>query len=28
MVLCASNADKSVIELIRPPEGSKVGERI
>lgn len=28
MVLCASNDDKSVIELIRPPEGSKVGERI
>lgn len=28
MVLCASTHDKSVIELIRPPEGSKVGERI
>ncbi len=28
MVMCASNADKSVIELIRPPEGSKVGDRV
>ena len=28
MVLCASTPDKSSIELIRPPEGSKVGERI
>lgn len=28
MVLCASTEDKSTIELIRPPEGSKVGERI
>lgn len=28
MVMCASTDDKSVIELIRPPEGSKVGERI
>jgi len=28
MVLCASTSDKSVVELIRPPEGSKVGERI
>lgn len=28
MVMAASNADKSVIELIRPPEGSKVGDRL
>jgi tRNA-binding EMAP/Myf-like protein len=28
MVMCASNSDKSVIEIIRPPEGSKVGERV
>lgn len=28
MVMCASNADKTKIELIRPPEGSKVGERV
>jgi tRNA-binding EMAP/Myf-like protein len=28
MVLCASTDDKSTIELVRPPEGSKVGERI
>ena len=28
MVMAASNSDKSVIELIRPPEGSKIGERV
>ena len=28
MVMCASTEDKSVVELIRPPEGSKVGERV
>ena len=28
MVLCASTSDKSTIELIRPPEGSKIGERL
>lgn len=28
MVLCASTDDKGTVELIRPPEGSKVGERI
>ena len=28
MVMCASNADHSMVELIRPPEGSKVGDRI
>jgi tRNA-binding EMAP/Myf-like protein len=28
MVMAASNDDKSVVELLRPPEGSKVGERI
>jgi tRNA-binding EMAP/Myf-like protein len=28
MILCASASDKSVVELIRPPEGSKIGERV
>jgi methionine--tRNA ligase beta chain len=28
MVMCASNADHTQIELMRPPEGSVVGERI
>jgi tRNA-binding EMAP/Myf-like protein len=28
MVLCASNADHSKVEILRPPEGSKVGERV
>jgi len=28
MVLCASSEDKSTIELIRPPEGSKIGDRV
>lgn len=28
MVLCAGNADHTQVELMRPPEGSKVGERI
>ena len=28
MVMCASSADKSTVELIRPPEGSKVGDRV
>ena len=28
MVMCASNADHTAIELIRPPAGSKVGERV
>mmetsp|Transcript_24785 Transcript_24785/g.38577 ORF Transcript_24785/g.38577 Transcript_24785/m.38577 type:complete len:121 (-) Transcript_24785:18-380(-) len=28
MVMCASNADHSQIELIRPPKGSKIGERV
>ncbi|TNV76348.1 hypothetical protein FGO68_gene6555 [Halteria grandinella] len=28
MVMCAGSEDKSVIELIRPPEGSKVGDRL
>ena len=28
MVMCASNADHSVVELVRPPEGSKIGDRI
>ena len=28
MVMCASNADHTKVELIRPPEGSKVGDRI
>lgn len=25
MIMCASNADKSIVELIRPPPGSVVG---
>jgi aminoacyl tRNA synthase complex-interacting multifunctional protein 1 len=28
MVLCASNADHTKVELMRPPAGSKVGERV
>lgn len=28
MIMCASTDDKEKIELIRPPEGSKIGERI
>ncbi len=28
MVLCASSEEKSTIELIRPPEGCKVGDRV
>lgn len=28
MVMCASNADHTQVELMRPPEGSVVGERI
>ena len=28
MVMCASSEDKSVVELVRPPLGSKVGDRI
>ena len=28
MVLCAGSEDKSTIELIRPPEGAKVGDRV
>lgn len=28
MIMCASNEDKSVIEVIRPPEGAKIGERV
>ena len=28
MVMCASNADHTKLELVRPPEGSVVGERI
>lgn len=28
MVLCAGNADHTQIELMRPPEGAKVGERV
>jgi hypothetical protein len=28
MVMCASAADKSTVELLRPPEGSFVGQRI
>ena len=28
MVLCASNADRSVVEFVAPPPGSVVGERL
>lgn len=28
MVLCASNADHTAVELLRPPAGAKVGERV
>ena len=28
MVLCASSADHSKVELVRPPAGSKIGERV
>ena len=28
MVMCASNEDHSVVELVRPPEGSKPGDRV
>ena len=28
MVMCASSEDKSKIELVRPPAGSKIGERV
>lgn len=28
MVLCASNEDHTVVEILRPEEGAKIGERI
>eukprot|EP00331_Platyophrya_macrostoma_P023724 CAMPEP_0176438174 /NCGR_PEP_ID=MMETSP0127-20121128/19116_1 /TAXON_ID=938130 /ORGANISM="Platyophrya macrostoma, Strain WH" /LENGTH=209 /DNA_ID=CAMNT_0017822053 /DNA_START=36 /DNA_END=665 /DNA_ORIENTATION=- len=28
MVMCASNADHTAVELLRPPAGAKVGERV
>lgn len=28
MVMCADNAEIGKVQLMRPPEGSKVGERI
>jgi len=28
MVMCAGNADHTVVELLRPPAGAKVGERV
>ena len=28
MVMCASNADHTKIEIVRPPAGSVVGERV
>lgn len=28
MVVCASNADHSVVELLKVPDGAKVGERV
>jgi aminoacyl tRNA synthase complex-interacting multifunctional protein 1 len=28
MVMCASNADHTKCEIMRPPEGSLIGERV
>ena len=28
MVLCASNADHTICQIVRPPPGSKLGERV
>ena len=28
MVMCASSADHSKLEIIRPPNGAKIGERV
>jgi tRNA-binding EMAP/Myf-like protein len=28
MVMCAGNADHTQIEIVRPPEGAKIGERV
>ena len=28
MVMCANSDDKSKIEIMRPPEGAKIGERV
>jgi tRNA-binding EMAP/Myf-like protein len=28
MVLCASNADHTICQIVRPPHGSKLGERV
>ena len=28
MVMCASNIDHTAVELMRPPAGSKIGERV
>ena len=28
MVMCAKNSDGSSVQLVKPPKGSKVGERI
>jgi hypothetical protein len=28
MVLCASNADHTKVELMRPAEGTQIGERV
>lgn len=28
MVMCASNTDHTQVEIMRPPEGAKVGERV
>jgi aminoacyl tRNA synthase complex-interacting multifunctional protein 1 len=28
MVMCASNADHTAIEVVRPPTGAKIGERV
>jgi len=28
MVLCSSNADHTKVEIVSPPEGTKIGERV
>lgn len=28
MVMCTANSDRSKIEILRPPQGSKVGDRV
>jgi len=28
MVMCAGNEEHTIVEIMRPPEGAKVGERV